>query len=135
MLLQPIPPRKTSPGHHHPGGTVPVKRLVTLVAVLAVALGSVVTAAAADPAEFPLLIEKNRFQPDVIKVKAGAPFVLVITNKDKGPEELDMAQPRIEKVIPGGKTVRLKMPALKPGKYPFVGEYHSETAKATIVAE
>jgi len=27
------------------------------------------------------------------------------------------------------------MPALKPGKYPFVGEYHSETAKATIVAE
>jgi hypothetical protein len=31
--------------------------------------------------------------------------------------------------------VRLKMPALKPGKYPFVGEYHPETAKATIVAE
>jgi plastocyanin len=108
---------------------------VTLAAVLAVALGSVATAAAVDPAEIPLLIEKNRFQPDVIKVKAGAPFVLVITNKDKGPEELDMAQPRIEKVIPGGKTMRLKMPALKPGKYPFVGEYHSETAKATIVAE
>jgi hypothetical protein len=112
-----------------------VKRFVTLAAVLAVALGSVATAAAVDPAEIPLLIEKNRFQPDVIKVKAGAPFVLVITNKDKGPEELDMAQPRIEKVIPGGKTMRLKMPALKPGKYPFVGEYHSETAKATIVAE
>ena len=85
--------------------------------------------------EFPLVIEKNRFQPDVIKVKAGTPFVLVITNKDKGPEELDMAQPRIEKVIPAGKTVKLKMPALKAGKYPFVGEYHSETAKATIVAE
>jgi plastocyanin len=108
---------------------------VTLVAVLAMAFGTVAAAAAADPAEIPLVIEKNRFQPDVIKVKAGAPFVLVITNKDKGPEELDMAQPRIEKVIPGGKTVRLKMPALKPGKYPFVGEYHSETAKATIVAE
>jgi plastocyanin len=112
-----------------------VNRYVTLVAVLAMAFGTIAAAAAADPAEIPLVIEKNRFQPDVIKVKAGAPFVLVITNKDKGPEELDMAQPRIEKVIPGGKTVRLKMPALKPGKYPFVGEYHSETAKATIVAE
>jgi plastocyanin len=112
-----------------------VNRYVTLVAVLAMAFGTVAAAAAADPAEIPLVIEKNRFQPDVIKVKAGAPFVLVITNKDKGPEELDMAQPRIEKVIPGGKTVRLKMPALQPGKYPFVGEYHSETAKATIVAE
>jgi plastocyanin len=108
---------------------------VTLVAALAMVVGTVSAAVAADPAEVPLVIEKNRFQPDVIKVKAGAPFVLIITNKDKGPEELDMAQPRIEKVIPGGKTVRLKMPALKPGKYPFVGEYHSETAKATIVAE
>jgi len=113
----------------------PVKRCVTLLAALAVVLGVAAPVLAADPSEIPLVIEKNRFEPDVIKVKAGAPFVLVITNKDKGPEEFDMAQPRIEKVIPGGKTVRLKMPALKPGKYPFVGEYHSETAKATIIAE
>ena len=112
----------------------PVKRCVTLLAALAVVLGVAAPVLAADPSEIPLVIEKNRFEPDVIKVKAGAPFVLVITNKDKGPEEFDMAQPRIEKVIPGGKTVRLKMPALKPGKYPFVGEYHSETAKATIIA-
>ncbi|SRR6266436_2114816 len=112
----------------------PVNRCVALVAALAVVLGVAAPVLAAD-AEIPLVIEKNRFEPDVIKVKAGAPFVLVITNKDKGPEELDMQQPRIEKVIPGGKTVRLKMPALKPGKYPFVGEYHSETAKATIIAE
>ena len=112
-----------------------MRRFVTLMAALAMAVGTVSAAVAADPAEIPLVIEKNRFEPDVIKVKAGAPFVLVITNKDKGPEELDMAQPRIEKVIPGGKTVKLRMPALKPGKYPFVGEYHSETAKATIIAE
>jgi len=109
-----------------------VTRYVALAAVLV--LGFVGAAVAADT-EVKLAIEKNRFDPDVIKVKAGAPFVLVITNKDKGPEEFDMATPRIEKVIPAGKTVRLKMPALKPGTYPFVGEYHSDTAKATIVAE
>jgi plastocyanin len=111
-----------------------MRRYVVLVAVMAIAVGFVGAADAAD-AELKLVIEKNRFEPDVIKVKAGAPFVLVVTNKDKGPEEFDMATPRIEKVIPAGKTVRIKMPALKPGKYPFVGEYHSETAKATIVAE
>jgi hypothetical protein len=94
-----------------------------------------VGAALAADSEVKLVIEKNRFEPDVIKVKAGAPFLLVITNKDKGPEEFEMATPRIEKVIPAGKTVRLKIPALKPGTYPFVGEYHSDTAKATIVAE
>ena len=109
-------------------------RIVWVIAALAaVLLMSPLPAVAAD--EIPLVIEKNRFQPDVIKVKANAPFVLVITNKDKGPEELDMLQPRIEKVIPGGKTVKLNMPALKPGTYPFVGEYHAETAKAKIVAE
>jgi plastocyanin len=103
--------------------------------LLGALLGTALPASAQPAPEVPLVIEKNRFQPDLIKVKAGQSFVLVITNKDKGPEEFDMQQPRIEKVIPAGKTVRLKMPALKPGKYPFVGEYHSETAKATIVAE
>src|SRR5215471_474030 len=107
--------------------------LVILLAVV-VALGGVAVAQAAEP-EIPLVIEKNRFEPDVIKVKAGAPFVLVITNKGKGPEEFDMQNPRIEKVIPAGKTMKVKIPALKAGKYPFVGEYHAETAKATIVAE
>lgn len=106
-----------------------------VVAGVAVLLLAALPAGAQAPQEIPLVIEKNRFQPDVIKVKAGAPFVLIITNKDKGPEEFDMAQPRIEKVIPAGKTVRLKIPALKAGKYPFVGEYHPETAKASIVAE
>lgn len=112
-----------------------MKRCATLLAALALSLGAISAATAADPAEYKLVIEKNRFQPEVITVKAGAPFVLVITNKDKGPEEFDMNQPKIEKVIPAGKTMRVKMPALKAGKYPFVGEYHSDTAKATIVAE
>jgi len=112
-------------------------RLMLLLAGVGVALLTIASGvpAADAPPEFPLTIEKNRFQPDVITVKAGAPFVLVITNKDKTPEEFDMQQPRIEKVIPAGKTVRLKMPALKPGSYPFVGEYHAETAKARIVAQ
>jgi hypothetical protein len=111
-------------------------RVVLLSAVIALAfVGPLPPAIAADPTEIPLVLEKNHFQPDVIKVKVGEPFVLVITNKDKGPEEFDMLNPRIEKVVPGGKTVKLKMPALKAGTYPFVGEYHSETAKAKIVAE
>jgi plastocyanin len=85
--------------------------------------------------EVALTIENNRFQPEEIKVKAGAPFVLVITNKDKGPEEFESHDLRIEKVIPGGKTVRVKIPTLKPGTYGFVGEYHAQTAKGRIVAE
>ncbi len=108
---------------------------LSLVLLVGATLAPSVAGAADTPAEVALTIEKNRFQPDTIKVKAGAAFVLVITNKDKTPEEFDMLQPRIEKVIPGGKTARLRMPALKAGSYGFVGEYHAETAKAKIVAE
>ena len=91
--------------------------------------------AAGDPTDVALVIENNRFQPEEIKVKAGASFVLVITNKDKKAEEFESKDLRIEKVIPAGKTVRLKMPALKTGTYNFVGEYNESTAKGKIVAE
>ena len=105
------------------------------LAFSALAAGTGDALAADALAEVPLVIEANRFRPDEVRVKAGAPFVLVVTNKDRTPEEFDMQQPRIEKVIPAGKTVRLRMPALQPGAYNFVGEYHAETAKARLVAE
>ena len=105
-----------------------------LLAGLAGFIASPVAAAAAPP-EALLAIEEHRCQPDEIRVKAGAPFVLVIANRDAGPEEFDSTDLRIEKVIPAGKTVRLRLPALKPGTYPFVGEYHEKTARGRIVAE
>jgi plastocyanin len=95
---------------------------------------TVVAAAAAD-VEIPVTIEKNRFEPSEIKVKAGAPFVLVVTNKDATPEEFESKELRIEKVIPAGKTLKIRIRALKPGTYPFVGEYHEATAKGRIIAE
>ena len=100
----------------------------------AVALGA--TTVVGDAAqEIPVTIENNRFSPEQITVKAGEPFVLVVTNKDKGPEEFESKELRIEKVVPPGKTLKIRVRALKPGTYPFVGEYHEATAKGRIVAE
>jgi plastocyanin len=103
--------------------------LAGLAAVFAAA-----PARAADP-EVAIAIENNRFQPEVVKVAAGAPFVLVISNKDKSPEEFESKELRIEKIVPAGKTVKVKVPALKPGTYGFFGEYHEKTAKGRIVAQ
>jgi hypothetical protein len=108
---------------------------LSLVIVAALVMLAPAARGADAPTEIALTIEENRFQPDEIKVKAGVPFVLVITNKDKGAEEFESKELRIEKVIPAGKTVKLKMPALKSGTYGFVGEYHEKTAKGRIVAE
>jgi len=109
---------------------------VVAVAVLVMVGGLGAAARAADaPKEIPLTIENNKFSPDEIRVKSGAPFVLVVTNKDKTPEEFESKTLKIEKVIPGGKTMKIRIPSLKPGTYPFVGEFHEATAKGRIVAE
>jgi plastocyanin len=111
-----------------------MRRVVAVLAMFA-AVAAAAAALAADPPEIAVTIENNRFQPDEIRVKAGAPFVLVVTNKDAGPEEFESKELRLEKVIPGGKTMKIRVRALKPGTYPFVGEYHEKTAKGRIVAE
>lgn len=80
-------------------------------------------------------LEQHRFTPEELRVKANTPFVLVITNKDKEEEEFEIATLRIEKMVPGGKTLPLKMPALKPGTYVFIGDFHEKTAKGRIIAE
>jgi plastocyanin len=103
--------------------------------VLGAALVAAFPLGAQEVPEVALQIEQNRFQPEEIRVMAGKPFVLVITNKDKGPEEFESKDLRIEKIIPAGKTLRLRMPALKAGTYSFVGEYHEKTAKGRIIAE
>jgi hypothetical protein len=114
-----------------------VRRVVWLlnIVILSIALSVAVASAADTPPELALSLDQHRFSPEELRVKANAPFLLVITNKDKEDEEFEMSSLRIEKMIPGGKTLKLKIPALKPGTYQFVGEFHEKTAKGRIVAE
>jgi heme/copper-type cytochrome/quinol oxidase subunit 2 len=87
------------------------------------------------PPSIPLTLEQHRFTPAEVRVKAKTPVVLVVTNKDATEEEFEIATLRIEKIIPGGKKVQIKLPAMKPGTYEFVGEYHEETAKRRLIVE
>ncbi len=112
-----------------------MRTLRPLLSLATISVVLIVSAAAAADLEIPVTIEKNRFQPDEIRVKAGTPFVLVVTNKDVTPEEFESKELRIEKVIPGGKTLKIRVRALKAGSYPFVGDFHQATAKGRIVAE
>ena len=108
-----------------------------LIVLLRAAVAGVPAAALAQakPEEIAVTIENNRFVPAEVKVKANQPFVLVVTNKDAKPEEFESKELRIEKVIPGGKTASIRVRALKPGTYPFFGEYNPKTAQGRIVAE
>lgn len=114
-----------------------IVRLTTLVVVgtLATVMAAGAVARAADPLkEIPVTIEKSKFQPDEIRVKSGAPFVLVITNKDAKAAEFESKDLRVEKVIPAGKTMRVRVRSLKPGTYAFVDDFNKQN-QGKIVAE
>lgn len=115
---------------------VAVSRAILISLLLGVvACGATQVFAQDKPTEIPVTIENNRFVPSEVKVKAGKPFVLVVTNKDAKPEEFESKELRIEKVIPAGKTASIRVRALKPGTYPFFGEFNPKTAQGQIVAE
>jgi plastocyanin len=116
-----------------------MKRLLTSSALLATALivlALVPRAEAQDKtAEVPLTAANQAFQPAEVKVKAGEPFVLVVTNNDpKKSIEVENKDLRIEKVVPAGKTVKIRVRALKPGNYVFVDDFN-QSAKFKVVAE
>lgn len=104
------------------------------VLVVAIAPGGVETALAADPT-FVITIKNHRFEPSVVTVPAGQRIRLVVKNRDATPEEFESHALKREKVIPGRSQGVILIGPLKPGSYPFVGEFHEKTAKGRIVAK
>ena len=92
-------------------------------------------AAAQAPAEVPLAMQKDKFDPAELKVKAGTRFILVITNKDDITHEIDIPKLRIEKKVRAGQVLKLQMPPLKPGKYELADDDSTPEFHGVIVAE
>lgn len=88
---------------------------------------------AADPIK--VTLQNHKFMPAEIRVKANTPSVIALTNKDATAEEFDSTALKVEKVVAGNSSGNIRIRALAPGRYPFVGEYHADTAKGVVVAE
>lgn len=110
--------------------------LMTLLAAWITGTAGVAQTRAAEPVqEIALTMENGRFNPELLKVEAGTAFMLVVTNKDPMDDELEIESLKIERVIPAGRTRRVKMPALRPGTYHFVAERAEATASGRLIAE
>ena len=109
-----------------------MKRLLSL-ALLSFAASA--TFAAVD--EFTLTIKDHAFAPKEITIPAGKKIKLLVINKDATPAEFESKPLGREKVIPGKSTGIINLGPLKPGRYPFVEEYHENDAAAqgTIIVE
>lgn len=104
-------------------------------ALLAVATLLALTPAAARAQEYTLTIKDHKFTPTEIKVPANKRLQLTVVNDDATPEEFESHAMKVEKVIPGKSKAVVRIGPLKPGRYPFVGEFHEDTAKGTLIAE
>ena len=102
---------------------------------LAILLAPIVPALADEPPTVDIMLKDHRFQPSEVKVPSGKPFVLKIKNLDASAEEFESAKLKIEKIIAPGAEGRVRVRALDPGAYEFVGEYHADTARGVLVVD
>jgi hypothetical protein len=107
-----------------------------LIAAIVACGGALSLPAGADePTNIPVTIKDHRFAPSEIHVVQGKPTVLTITNADSTAEEFDSSALKVEKVIAGGTYGTVRLRPLAPGRYPFMGEYHSKTAQGVVISE
>jgi Cupredoxin-like domain len=85
--------------------------------------------------EYSLVIENHQFSPNEISIPAGKKIRLNIENRDATPEEFDSHALNREKVLMGNSTGLVFIGPLEPGEYPFMGEFHADTAQGKVVAK
>jgi hypothetical protein len=107
----------------------------TIAAALASALLAATPLARADMPTFELVAENGRLSPETIEVPADTRFRLKVSNRNAGPEEFETATPFRELVLAPGVTRSTVYPPLKPGTYPFFGEFHKDTAKGQFIVK
>ena len=95
----------------------------------------VMGAANARAQDYVLTIKDHRFTPTEIKIPANKRVQITVVNDDPTPEEFESHEMKVEKVIPGKSKAVVRIGPLKPGRYPFFGEFHEATAKGTVIAE
>lgn len=90
---------------------------------------------AADPLELRLLIKAHRFEPAELRVPAGTKVKLLVENQDATPEEFESYELNREKIVSGNGRITVWIGPLKPGRYPFFGEFNADTAQGVVIAE
>ena len=107
------------------------------LAALCAALCAVLPAPvlATEPVEIRLAIQDHKFEPAELKVPAGQKIKLLIENRDASAEEFESLELNREKIVGPNATIIVYIGPLEPGRYPYFGEFHMDTAQGVVVAE
>ena len=92
-------------------------------------------AMADDPISIDVTLKDHRFTPSEIHVPSGHRADLRIQNQDSTAEEFDSSALKVEKIVPAGTSVIVHLRPLGPGRFPFMGEFHPDTAQGAVVSD
>ena len=84
---------------------------------------------------FEIEIREHLFFPSELEIPANQKVKLIIYNRDPTPEEFESYELNREKVIMGNSQGIVFIGPLKPGEYPFFGEFNLKTALGKIIAK
>jgi len=93
------------------------------------------TAAYAEKPVITITIRDHLFYPSEVEVPANQKFKLLVINEDVTPEEFESYELNREKVILGKRKAVIFVGPLKPGVYPFFGEFNISTAQGKLIAK
>ena len=85
--------------------------------------------------EYKLVIRDHRFIPAQLVIPANTKVKLLVVNEDSTPEEFESHELNREKIVTGKGKITVFVGPLKPGSYPFFGEFHMKTAQGVLVAK
>lgn len=85
--------------------------------------------------EITIRIKNHVFQPSIVNVPANTKVKLLVINEDNTPEEFESYELNREKIVSGKGKISVFIGPLKPGKYPFFGEFNPKTAQGMVIVK
>ncbi|HTZ67023.1 MAG TPA: cupredoxin domain-containing protein [Roseiarcus sp.] len=112
-------------------------RIVSAVGLgLAIVIGiDAALAVAEDSARVSVTLKEHRFSPAEPTAPAGKPITIDVTNLDSTPSEFESKTLRVEKVVPAGGKISLRVRPLAAGRYRFFDDYHEDTTEGFLVVK
>ena len=80
-------------------------------------------------------IKDHLYFPSEVIIPAETKVKLLVVNDDDTAEEFESYELNREKIIMGGSKAVIFIGPLKPGRYPFFGEFYPKTAQGVIIAQ
>ena len=109
-------------------------KILSAVLFAAGLLGGAAAVRAAD-AEVQLAIRDHQFVPTEITVPAHTKVKLVVDNQDPTAEEFESYELNREKVVAAKSQITVYVGPLEPGRYPFFGDFHKDSANGVLIAK